>query len=725
MTQQFFPPDVSVRYRGDRDVAQTHFKDARNLLFKALNIGNNPASLIRHFDDGSTVHVLILGNQKIITIYAEKPITSQEPLPAPLIPPVETMGSSRLLMLSGWTRTHTIVAGALHEYEPSPPIVGAYDFDPGWQDVVQLNTAGSPQVATIRPSQYSGVMKRVVQAMLGVGMYTDESPSYISGAVTTGERAMVVNYKYQWSGTHGVYKAGPQNHWIIEVGLTNGMLAMPLITIPFTRQASFRKALVDVGDTDTLKVVDEFGGIPSGETFPSGGNLTAAIAQGKVLRLLTAEELAPFYTGHLAVTSSSGWAFPETGRSLHNTNWTTVRETQFVDFLGFQTKFALYAEHWKIDFSLSAHDIAAPSRVPAEPVGTGSATLTQLRSGRVSYLCFERLAIPWGVELRNLASVSLAGSRSDYWDYPGAPAATPYPGADLNEWGADLFVYFDGDRLERVKWVPKVSLDYGRGQKLDAVGIPAPIDDGEGCGYTWVIKHSIEQPFYRRLIGARELFSPEAFVSSRIDVREACLTMQQPPRAFRSAPYGSGLGDAYEISNYAVTPPYPNDRYDDGCFIFTAAPHDLSSLTFGTGNQGLAFSYGNGVEIYTVLCVTPFLREGHAISVQRVEYTPADPELGGGNAVGAVDYRDYALIDVAGFGVERISVPQYNGRSVGSPYAPSRLVIQVSARQTEYHRDASIIFTGSTLERPVATSTGARNMTAVPPEKMNWVGAPD
>ena len=37
-----------------------------------------------------------------------------------------------------------------------------------------------------------------------------------------------LHYSYGFTRTHGIYKAGTKNHWLVEVSAANGVLAMPL-----------------------------------------------------------------------------------------------------------------------------------------------------------------------------------------------------------------------------------------------------------------------------------------------------------------------------------------------------------------------------------------------------------------------------------------------------------------------------------------------------------------
>lgn len=473
MTQQFFPPDVSLRLGGNRAQAQTHIKDARELLFKAINTGLNPTSLIKNFDDGTTIVVRIAGNQKIVSIAATPMVPLGPVVPEPEIPQFEPTWRPPLLMLSGWTKTHSVVSSALRSFHPSDPCARAYDLDDAWQDSAKLNTTPL-QVTTVTPSLYTGSMKRVVQALLGLGKYRTDAPAYLTGLTSTAERSAVIRHDYQWMRSHGIYRAGPKNHWIIEVSQANGVLAMPLITIPRTRSPSFRAGLIARGDTDTVKVIDEFGGIPSDEGMPTGNALITALAQGRVLRLLTAAQMEPFYKNKGPYSPYLGWAFAETLGEARNTCWAIGRSIR-----GNAQYFR--AEHWKLAISLTPHDTTLPDKNPPEPVGTGGATLELVNAGMLSYWCLDKLYIPIS---ENYTQSFLL--RSGLADYDGVGlitvAGSGYAATEQNiPVGGDISVFFDRDTLKRFSWVPwvyyvdtNVTTGVGAGavQEIDRVWSP-------------------------------------------------------------------------------------------------------------------------------------------------------------------------------------------------------------------------------------------------------------
>lgn len=708
MDKNFFPPDVSLRLRGDRATAQSHIGEARKLLFKALNIDKRPTSLVQHMDDGSTIHVLLAGNQKIVNIEAAPPVVPAEELP-PTPPPkvVFPPGKKRPYMLSGWTRHHAYINDALHEFHPSRVCSNAYRLPYSWQDVSKLKVGSSPQL-TIKPSNYSGIMKRVAQAVLGLGKISDSGPSYITDTVIEGEREVPLVYNFQWSFTHGVYKAGPKNHWLVGIGLF-GMLAMPLPLLSSTKSAAFREAMVRQGDTDTIKVLDEFGGLPSGESFPtSEAAVNLAVAQGKVVRLLTSTEVEPFYTGHLRYSSDFGWAFSETGNEIHNTNWTTKTEGALI---------ALYGEHWRITFSLSVHDVNNLKLQPAAPVGTGSATLERVHSGRIDWFGFDEMLVPDGFGLR-----AMSRNLSDNWaqyatldnQFNIFTAAYNVP---VEEWGCDVFVFYDGDRLERVKWVPSLIMVYGRGTRLEELQMLAPASwANDECRYMYEALMSAQSPHYRSVNGNRSRFSPRGFAGS-LDVRVACITRQAPfspnePRIYPNYQYAS--------NTVWFSVPGAGDPINEGpCLrIDAVTPTGVEDVVpFVVGNEGLAFSSGPGIEQKIWLICPSGCREGYVLVSRRVDTSPeGSTATYSGGTVGF-----FGGVGTLGF---RHSVNENFYLSGGPSYAP-RFIAAVSARQTQYHMDDGVLIPSVFLERPTRVSAPVSGLDDISTDRMNWVGAPD
>jgi hypothetical protein len=141
------------------------------------------------------------------------------------------------------------------------------------------------------------------------------------------------DYGCSWEKTDGIHKVG-DTIWLIQISKENGVLAMELPRFECTQNALFAAGIADIGDTETQAILDEFGGLPTGDTFPTGEDLADAIRLGAVLQLLKPEDILPFYqfgggllggdpiikTGCFA---NCGWAFSDSGvaKEVHNTSF--------------------------------------------------------------------------------------------------------------------------------------------------------------------------------------------------------------------------------------------------------------------------------------------------------------------------------------------------------------------------------------------------------------------
>lgn len=212
-------------------------------------------------------------------------------------------------VLSGVTKGGSIVTlpgpPALAVLRAYKPTVNAWQYplrsDPGkspytFSDEPALAKAGN-QYAQIFPSMYSGQMARVVQILLG--------------------RGVVVNYASTWASCHGVLTGSDGKPRLVEISALNGVMVMRL---PVT--AASASSPVDA----VAHAVADFGGVPTGAAMPSGAALTAALANGTVVRLLTAAEMSEVFN-KTPYTASMGWSFNAAGSEAHNTCWYTNEDS--------------------------------------------------------------------------------------------------------------------------------------------------------------------------------------------------------------------------------------------------------------------------------------------------------------------------------------------------------------------------------------------------------------
>lgn len=185
----------------------------------------------------------------------------------------------------------------------------------------------APQCAYLKPSLYSGTMAKVIQIMQGYGKMSTSSLHPNSAADAYGklvkENGFKIQYDHRFSRTHGVYRTAVKKKlWLIEISAARGVLAMPLPEFPPPPGSKSLKEYFELkaDSEDMTAIFDDLGMLPTGESFPSGQALEARINKGTVLRLLTAEDLEPFYKCS-PYASTQGWVFNPRGNEAHNTGY--------------------------------------------------------------------------------------------------------------------------------------------------------------------------------------------------------------------------------------------------------------------------------------------------------------------------------------------------------------------------------------------------------------------
>lgn len=197
------------------------------------------------------------------------------------------------------------------------------------------------QYSNQRPTWYSGAMAEVMQIVGGYGRQTLKDlpdnkierarlmlpakvakkieaelgntrlPGYLGLPPKSGE----FQYDYKYNATNGVGFDGQGKPWLLQVS-TRGVYAMPLPTIPATTTKAFRDFVDEVGDDEIKWIINRFGGMPSGESFPlQEKDFESWRRAGVIVKVCDAGD---FYN-HLAYTSAIGWSFNSKGSEGFNT----------------------------------------------------------------------------------------------------------------------------------------------------------------------------------------------------------------------------------------------------------------------------------------------------------------------------------------------------------------------------------------------------------------------
>lgn len=198
------------------------------------------------------------------------------------------------------------------------------------------------QYHKLRATWYSGAMSEVVQIIGGYGRQdSDNLPDKdierkrlkLPLSVSKQVRAYIANQrlpgysgfpdfegKYQYDYKHGWCNAvsfdSDRKPWLLQINFS-GVYAMPLPMIPASTAPAFLSYLREVNDDELIKIVERFGGMPSGETFPTGKDFQAWYRAGVVIKVCEAQE---FYKGS-SFYEACGWSFNSDGSEGFNTCW--------------------------------------------------------------------------------------------------------------------------------------------------------------------------------------------------------------------------------------------------------------------------------------------------------------------------------------------------------------------------------------------------------------------
>lgn len=197
------------------------------------------------------------------------------------------------------------------------------------------------QYASQRPTWYSGAMAEVMQIVGGYGRQDFEAlpdtpmerahlliPEKVMAKVReeignvrlpgyTGlpDKQGQFQYDYKFHNTHGVAFDTSNKPWLLRVN-SSGVWAMPLPMVPATTTRAFREYMEEVGDQEIIAILDRFGGMPSGESFPARGvDFQAWRRAGAIIKVC---DTADFYQ-HIMYSSACGWSFNSRGTEGYNT----------------------------------------------------------------------------------------------------------------------------------------------------------------------------------------------------------------------------------------------------------------------------------------------------------------------------------------------------------------------------------------------------------------------
>ena len=205
------------------------------------------------------------------------------------------------------------------------------------------------QYDNLRPTWYSGAMAQVVQIVGGYGKRLNQRqfkqvhdraamrlPESVAGAIFSelGGSAILpgytgmppesgeILYDYKFSHTNCVGFDTKKKPWLLRIS-KKGVYAMPLPLVPATTTKAFRRYIEAVGDGEILWALNRFGGMPSGETFPSRtDDFGAWVRAGAIIKVC---DTADFYE-YSMYSSSIGWSVNSSGTEGINTCYHTIND---------------------------------------------------------------------------------------------------------------------------------------------------------------------------------------------------------------------------------------------------------------------------------------------------------------------------------------------------------------------------------------------------------------
>lgn len=192
------------------------------------------------------------------------------------------------------------------------------------------------QYVALRPTWYSGAMAEVMQIVGGYGIQRlgelpDDQierarvtvPEIVARKIRIqiGENVRLPGYTglpapdgkflydYKAHSTDAVAFDSAGRPWLVRLN-QSGVWAMPLPLIPATTTTAFREHMDAVGDGEILHILNRFGGMPSGETFPSKeADFQAWRRAGVIIRVCDSGG----FHDHIMYSSSTGWSLNSSG----------------------------------------------------------------------------------------------------------------------------------------------------------------------------------------------------------------------------------------------------------------------------------------------------------------------------------------------------------------------------------------------------------------------------
>lgn len=124
-----------------------------------------------------------------------------------------------------------------------------------------------------------------------------------------------IPYSFTFFKTDVISFDADKNPWLVRVQ-SSGVWSMPLPMIPISTTMAFREYIAEVKDSELEMILDRFGGIPSGEGFPTNDiDFYRWVRAGVIIKVC---DTADFYN-YSAYSTVCGWSANLNGSNLINT----------------------------------------------------------------------------------------------------------------------------------------------------------------------------------------------------------------------------------------------------------------------------------------------------------------------------------------------------------------------------------------------------------------------
>ena len=343
----------SIRLEGDEKRALALIPEGRLLLSKAQAFTKRAEiptySMSRRVSEDEYIYVLVAGGQNVIQISAGVVFPDHVHEETEEVDPTLYPDFLSGIVFNGFigSRTQTredgskVTYSVVEQWAPTNDCARVQDISPGRQSSRRLavrphaafpewNSTNADvelsQYALARSAQWSGMMKKVVQVVMGLGkinknkLRDPKNPKTTAYMDAVEANGVQVQFDYKFMRTHGIHRGADNRLWLVEISSTKGVVAMPLPIFPGSDKPSFFLRAQQRGDASMMRALEELGCLPTGESFPTGQAYKDKLAKGDIIQLRSPEEMQDFYrlSGYSSVC---GWSFNNNGSEAHNVGY--------------------------------------------------------------------------------------------------------------------------------------------------------------------------------------------------------------------------------------------------------------------------------------------------------------------------------------------------------------------------------------------------------------------